>query len=103
METYKEGIKQSVNEDLESLFEDILLGKEPDEWINSYFLPKLTEEEMSLVGRKDRSYLQTFYNKNAPDVEETEMKRSESNAKYVPEAKKRKRTQKFLINSMKKR
>ena len=52
--------KHSVNHDLESLFENIRLGKEPDEWIHTYFLPKLTEKELELVERKDRSYCQTF-------------------------------------------
>ena len=38
---------------------------------------------MKLVERKDRSYLQTFYYENAPDVEEDEMMLSESDSKYV--------------------
>ena len=58
MEKYCKGEecrKNSVNDDLESFFEDIRLGKEPHEDATTYFLPKLTEEEMELVERKDTS------------------------------------------------
>ena len=63
MEKYTKGeedFKDSVNDDLESFFEDLRLGKEPDELIYTYFLPKLTEEEMELVEQNDTNYLQTF-------------------------------------------
>ena len=73
----------SVNDDLESLFEDIRLGKEPDDrLVLTYFLPKLTKEEMKLVEREDTSYLQTFTSRD-PDVSEAEMMLSESDSKYV--------------------
>ena len=61
MESYSKGekwMKDSVNDDLESLFENVLLGKEPDERVNTYFLPKLTEKELELVERRGTSYLQ---------------------------------------------
>ena len=32
----EENLKDSVNDDLESLFENIL-GKEPDEWVTTFF------------------------------------------------------------------
>ena len=89
MESYCKGEKDekdSVNDDLESFFENIRLGKEPDEWVFTYFLPKLTEEELELVERRDRSYLKTFaegFYGNNPDVDETEMMLSESDSKYV--------------------
>ena len=85
MESYCKGewgFKHSVNDDLESLFENIRLGKEPDDCVWTYFLPKLTEEELELVERRDTSYLQTFWTSN-PDVDETEMMLSESDSKYV--------------------
>ena len=85
MESYCKGgnnRKDSVNDDLESLFENILLGKEPDEYVQTYFLPKLTEEELELVERRNTSYLQTFRRRN-PDVDETEMMLSKSDSKYV--------------------
>ena len=78
--------KDSVNDDLESLFEDLRLGKEPDEYVFTYFLPKLTEEEMKLVEQKDKNYLQTFidgYFARNPDVPEAEMLLSESDSKFL--------------------
>ena len=47
MESYCNGeypLKDSVNDDLESLFENIRHGREPDEEVRTYFLPKLTED-----------------------------------------------------------
>ena len=85
MESYcngEEKEKYSVNDDLESFFENIRLGKELDEKVNTYFLPRLTEEELELVERKDTSYLQTF-NGLFPDVEKAEMMLSGSDSKYV--------------------
>ena len=85
MEKYSKGEKyekNSVNDDLESLFEDIRHGIEPDEEVSTYFLPKLTEEEMKLVERKDATYLQSFKFSN-PDIEEAEMLLSESDSKFV--------------------
>ena len=53
----KHNRKESVNDDLESFAEQIRLGnlfrKEPEEKIFTYFLPKLTEEEMEVVDIKD--------------------------------------------------
>ena len=52
MESYCKGEwpeKDSVNDDLESLFENIRLRKEPKKYANTYFSPKLTEEELELV------------------------------------------------------
>ena len=93
MESYCKGEqdeKDSVNDDLESLFENIRLGKEPDELVGTYFLPKLTEKELELVERRDTTYLQTFYLEAVggavglnPDVDETKMMLSESDSKYV--------------------
>ena len=79
----EEDDKDSVNDDLESLFENIRLGKEPDEEVMTYFLPKLTEEELQLVERRDASYFQTFWRSSNPDVGEAEMMLSESDSKYV--------------------
>ena len=86
MENYCKGkddfCKLSVNDDLESLFEDIRLGKEPDDGVLTYFLPKLTKKELKLVEIQDTSYLETFSLRN-PDVSEAEMKLSESDSKFV--------------------
>ena len=86
MESYCKGEeeeKDSINDDLESFFEDLRLGKEPNQHVWTYFLPKLTEEEMELVKSKDSSYLQTFVKSSDPDVPEAEMKLSESDSKFV--------------------
>ena len=88
MESYCKGewgewLKDSVNDDLESLFENIRLGKEPNEDVGAYFLPKLTKEDLELIERRDTSYLETFRWGNHADVDETEMMLSESDSKYV--------------------
>ena len=73
----------SVHDDLESLFEDLRLGREVlDDTYHTYFLPELTTKEMELVDRQDQSYLKTFDSAN-PDVPEAEMKLSESDSKFV--------------------
>ena len=73
--------KDSVNDDLESFFEDLRLGKEPDRFITTYFLPKLTEEEMELVERKDKNYLDTFlWGHFNPDVAIAEIVISDSDS-----------------------
>ena len=86
MESYCKGEKNekdSVNDDLESLFENIRLGKEPNEDVGAYFLPKLTKEDLELIERRDTSYLRTFSWGNNADVDEAEMMLSESDSKYV--------------------
>ena len=50
----------SVNDDLETLFQDLQLGKEPSYEAIAYFLPKLTVDEMALVEKIDQTYLQSF-------------------------------------------
>ena len=79
----EEDMKDSVNDDLESLFENLRLGKEIDDKnVYTYFLPKLTEDELDLVERQDASYLQTFYRRD-PDVKGNGMMFSESDSKFV--------------------
>ena len=78
----EENAKDSVNDELESLLEDIRLGKEPAEHVGNYFFQKLTEEEMELVEKEDTNHLQTFV-ECSPDVEESEIILSESDSKYV--------------------
>ena len=86
MENYcngKEDEKESVNDDLEKLFEDIQLGKEPDDYVYTYFLPKLTREELGLVERKDEDFMKTFGDGMYADVDKAEMMLSESDSKFV--------------------
>ena len=74
MESYCKGekdLKESVNDDLDSLFENIRLGKEPNEEVLTYFLPKLTEEELEKVEKRHTSYLQTFVLSDIAYVDKT--------------------------------
>ena len=75
---------ESVNDDLDSFFEDLRLGKEPDDMSHhTYFLPKLTEKELQLVEQKDSDFMDTFGSKMDADVGKAEMAASESESKYV--------------------
>jgi len=49
--------------------------------LHLYFTPRLTEEEMQLIEKKDPDYLQTFKYAN-PDVDKASMKNSESDSKF---------------------
>ena len=76
-------LKESVNDDLESVFENLKLGIEPESDADTFFVPKLTREELKLVDQADQDYFQTFYHFKNPDVKDEEMKLSESNSKYI--------------------
>ena len=52
--------KNSANEDLETFFKNVRHGNKLDSNIHTYFLPKLTEEEMELIEKKDPKYLTTL-------------------------------------------
>ena len=104
----KESQKLSVNDDLESLFDNIQFGEVIHDITTTYFLPKLTKEQLKLVAEKDSNFMQTFaigtqynletfekdsnfmqtfaidaqYNFN-PDVDKAEMEASESDSKFV--------------------
>ena len=79
----KEDRKESINDDLEKLFEDYQLGKEPDDEVYTYFLPKLTKEELDLVKRKNSDFMNTFDFGMDADVDKAEMMLSESDSKFV--------------------
>ena len=90
---YGELIKNSINDDLENFFNNIQNGKyirysekQSKEYVQSFFTPKLTDEELKLVEEKNEEHLQSyqdFYFKRNPDVDPAEMKRSDSESKYV--------------------
>ena len=66
MEKYYNGKKkekESVNDDLDAFFQNLQLGKDDDKNVETYYLPKLTEEELELIKRKDPEYLRNFLNK----------------------------------------
>ena len=75
--------KESINDDIGSVFESLRLGEKPEPLARPYFLPKLTQRELELIETKDEDYFQTFFRFKNPDVDEKEMKLSESNSKYV--------------------
>ena len=89
MENYtkgKEDEKESINDDLESLFEDLRLGIQPRDLVQTYFLPKLTEEELKLSDEKDtidkEIFLESFTSRE-PDVDKAEMIASKSRSKFI--------------------
>ena len=85
----KEKQQLSVNDDLETLFENIQLGEEPDDEVCTYFLPKLTEQELKLIEREDEDFFLTFgfwqvWYAAVPRAEmAAEMAATESKSKYV--------------------
>ena len=80
---YTNRYEDSVNDDLESFFEDLRLGRQPTNWNWTYFLPELTQDELKLVEEKNKNYFETFVWSTNPDVDEDEMKLSTSSSKYV--------------------
>ena len=57
-----------------------------DELVESFFTPKLTNEELKLIEKADEDHLKTYlehYYEQNPDVDIDEMKRSDSKSKYV--------------------
>ena len=92
MENYCKGNeiqKKSINDDLESFFDDIRLGKETNNtrfmgsYHVSYCLPKLTQKELKLVAKKDEHFMNGFFMVMNADVDKAEMELSESDSKYV--------------------
>ena len=80
--------EESVNDDLESFFENLRIGLQPNffrfnYWNWTHFLPKLTQDELKLVEEKNKDYFQTFLWSTNPDVDEDEMKSSSSSSKFV--------------------
>ena len=78
--------EESVQDDLETFFEKLKIGKEEREDIATYFLPKLTHEEMELVEMKDQEHLHEYvwhFVERPVDVDAEEFEKSESDSKYV--------------------
>ena len=78
----------SVNDDIETIFMNLQNGEKiENKEVCSFLLPKLSEEESKLVEKRDEKYMETYlYHyrfENAVDVDGQEMKRSESQDKYV--------------------
>ena len=73
---------QSLNDDLEWLFENLQLDENINRFCNSFFLPKLTENQEELVRRRDKLYFDTF-SSSSPEVNKQELKLSKSDSQYV--------------------
>ena len=82
-----EDYEQSIGDDLETFFKNLQSQKEiENEFVESFFLPKLTEDELKLVEQRNEQHLSTYlehYDGLNPDVDPEEMKKSESRSKYV--------------------
>ena len=77
----------SINDDFEKFFTGLQNQKEVNtEYVQSFFTPKLTNEELKLVENRNIEHLETYWiyleGKN-PDVGVEEMKKSNSKSKYV--------------------
>ena len=77
----------SFNDDLELFLSNLKNSKEIEfEVVASFFIPKLTNEELKLVESRDPEHLNTYldhYIGENPDVEDEEMKKSDSKSKFV--------------------
>ena len=84
----KERIQQSIHDDLDNFFEKLQFEnfkyklKGRPEFIESYFLPKLTVEEQQLVQSKDKLFMRTLWEKDPNKILQN-MKKSESKAMYI--------------------
>ena len=91
MENYTKGTlanangwdRESVGDDLHSFCQRLQDGKQNEEQVRTYFLPKLTHEEMKLVEMQNENYLDSFVLGFGADVDEKEMDASESKAKFA--------------------
>ena len=77
----------SINDDLESFIDNLQgissLEEIKAEAVESFFLPKLTKEELQLVEEKNSEHMTTYlWNLNA-DVDSEEMKKSDFKDKYL--------------------
>ena len=78
--------EESIHDDLDKFFIDIQDDAIEEEWVNSFFTPKLTEEELQLVEEKNEEHLSTYsdhFHGENPDIDLEEMKLSDSASKYV--------------------
>ena len=78
--------KESIHDDLENFFANLQGQTKINEHVYSFYTPKLSVDELKLVERKDELHLGTYswHNfKRNPDVDDEEMKKSNSKSKYV--------------------
>ena len=74
----------SINDDLDSFVNNFRNSNEMvDEEVWSFFLPKLTKEELKLVEENNGEHMRTYSKNLNADVDVEEMKQSDSKDKYV--------------------
>ena len=74
----------SINDDLDSFINNLQNSNEiRDENVWSFFLSKLTKEELKLVEEKNQDHMRSYLLEFGADVDVKEMKKSDSNDKYV--------------------
>ena len=74
----------SINDDLDSFINNLQNSNEVEnEYVWSFFLPKLTKEELKLVEEKNREHMMSYSWRFDADVDVEEMKQSDSKDKYV--------------------
>ena len=78
-----EDYEGSINDDLDLFINNLQNSNEvEDEKVYSFFLPKLTKEELKLVEKKNDEHMMSYSWLDA-DVNVEEMKQSDSKDKYV--------------------
>ena len=77
----------SINDDLETFFTNLQGQKKiENEVVYSFFLPKLTEDELKLIEQRNEQHLSSYFDhyfQQNPDVDPEEMKKSDSRSKYL--------------------
>ena len=74
----------SINDDLDSFIDKLQNSNEiKNEEVWSFFLPKLTKEELKLVEEKNKEHMMSYGMEFDADVDVEEMKQSDSKDKYV--------------------
>ena len=74
----------SINDDLDSFINNLQNSNEvKEEEVDSFFLPKLTKEELKLVEEKNEEHMMSYGWDFDADVNIEEMKKSDSTDKYV--------------------
>merc|ERR1711917_168520 len=74
----------SINDDLDSFINNLQNSNEiRDENVWSFFLPKLTKEELKLVEEKNPEHMMSYFDELNADVDVEEMKQSDSKDKYL--------------------
>ena len=76
--------KGSINDDLDLFINNLQNSNEvEDEYVDSFCTPKLTKEELKLVEEKNQDHMRSYLLEFGADVDVKEMKKSDSNDKYV--------------------